>query len=372
VRIFKSEDLPAPAYSTMPTRLMFLPDKTLLLSVAAPEARKEAQQLNGTVGKIMRINRDGTIPADNPFKATAGAIPAIWAHGFRALLGLSIDHEGTIWEVEAGARGGDELNVVKPGKNYGWGEISWSFNYKNNGSETPNQSRAGVEDPVLLWTPSVSPSGIVRYEGNSFPDWSGDLFVSQLTSKVLERIRLDDQHRVVERQILLRDFGERIRDVKVGPDGLIYVLTDSPEGRLLRFRPGVPSAAESKHVAKKLKETFEPYGAPIALGNPVEGKRIFVEQCATCHKAGADVAGGDIGPDLKGVVGRRMGSLAGYGYSSAMSLQGSLMGAWTAERLNVFLAGPDTFVSGTTMSIPPVLDEKQRGALIAYLKETGS
>jgi glucose/arabinose dehydrogenase/cytochrome c2 len=372
VRIFKSEDLPAPAYSTLPTRLMFLPDKTLLISVAAPEARKEAQQLNSTVGKIMRINRDGTIPADNPFKTTAGAIPSIWAYGFRALLGLSIDSQGTIWEVEAGARGGDELNVVKPGKNYGWGEISWSFNYKNNGSETPNQSRAGVEDPTLIWTPSVSPSGIVRYEGKNFPDWSGDLFVAQLTSKVLERVRLDDQRRVVERQVLLRDFGERIRDVKVGPDGFIYVLTDSPEGRLLRLRPGTPTAAENGRVAKKLKETFEPYGAPIALGDPAEGKRVFEEHCATCHTAGADAPGGDLGPDLKGVVGRKMGSVAGYSYSSSMTLQGSLMGAWTTERLNVFLMSPDSYIAGTTMSIPPISDEKQRGALIAYLKQTGS
>jgi glucose/arabinose dehydrogenase/cytochrome c2 len=372
VRIFRSEDWDADAHSTLETRLHFLPDKTLLISVGSPEERKEAQQLDNTFGKILRINRDGSIPADNPFKGQAGALPAIWSYGFRVVLGLAQDRQGTIWEVEAGARGGDELNILKPGLNYGWGEASWSFNYRNEGAETPTQTKIGVENPVVIWTPSTTPSGIVRYEGSHFPGWSGDLFVSELSGKALERIRLDEKQRILERQFLLRDFEERMRDVKVGPDGFIYILTDSPEGRLLRLKPGKPSPSESRNVAKKVSNSFEPWGAPIALGDPAEGKRIFAEQCTMCHSVGTDVSGGDVGPDLKTVFGRQMGSVPGYGYSPGMALKGSLMGEWTAERLNVFLLAPDGFVPNTTMSIPPVSDEKQRGALIAYLKAAGS
>lgn len=371
-RIFHSKDELIGSASGA-ARMTFLSDKTLLVGIPENDSYKaRAQQLNSDIGKIVRINRDGSIPSDNPFPKTSRVLPEIYSFGHRVPLGLYQDHEtGEILEVESGPEGGDEFNILKAGRNYGWAKASWGFDYTS-GLAAPTQTAPGIEDPILVWTPSVTPSGLIRYRGSAYRLWDGDYFVGHLTTKELERVRVRAD-RVLLQENMLVDLEERIRDVKVGPDGLIYILTDHQAARLLRLRPGRPSADQLSRVAHKLAEPVDLEGnipAPnIEPADPVKGKQAFLEHCSACHRVGNVVAGGGIGPDLAGVFGRNAGTRSGYTYSAAMMNSPQV---WNARTLSFLIADPGRYVPGTKMAAPPVTEFEVRRNIIGFLKQNSS
>ncbi|MEW6704757.1 MAG: PQQ-dependent sugar dehydrogenase [Pseudomonadota bacterium] len=219
------------------SRLVFGKDGTLFVTLGDRYAHREkAQDLSTTIGKIVRIRRDGSIPPDNPFVGQAGARPEIWSYGHRNVQGAALDPAtGQLWTAEHGARGGDEINRPQAGRNHGWPVITYGVDYSGarigSGTEAP-----GMEQPVHYFDPSIAPSGLVFYTGDAFPQWKGHLLVGSLKFTHLARLALRDG-RVVSEQRYLQDRGERIRDVVQGPEGYVYLLTDSPEGKLLRLRP---------------------------------------------------------------------------------------------------------------------------------------
>jgi len=199
-------------------------------------ARDRAQDLGNHYGKVVRIRPDGSVPPDNPFVNKAGARPEIWSYGHRNLQAAAINPAtGKLWTVEHGARGGDEVNIPQAGKNYGWPVITYGRDYSflKIGEGT---AKAGMEQPIYYWDPSIAPSGMAFYTGDLFPQWKGNLFVGALAGQALHRLVLDGEN-IVGEERLLGDLGERIRDVRSGPDGAIWLLTDSPEGRVLRVVP---------------------------------------------------------------------------------------------------------------------------------------
>jgi len=192
------------------------------------------QRLDKGQGKIFRINRDGSIPADNPLIAREGALPAIWSYGHRNVQGAALHPvTGALWQTEHGARGGDELNIPLPGRNYGWPVISLGINYNGQPIGAGEKTAPGMEQPIHSWTPSIAPSGLAFYTADRFPEWKGSLFVGALAYQRIVRLSLDGD-RVVGEEPLLVGFGERIRDVREGPDGFLYLLTDDAKGKLLR------------------------------------------------------------------------------------------------------------------------------------------
>lgn len=219
------------------SRLVFGRDGTLFITQGERYThRAEAQDLSTDYGKIVRINPNGSIPLDNPFVRDAKARPEIWSYGHRNVQGAAINPAtGQLWTHEHGAKGGDEINRPEAGKNYGWPIITWGVDYDGSkigeGTEKP-----GLEQPLHYWTPSIAPSGMAFYTGNAFPQWRGNLLVGSLKFGFLDRIELDGE-RVIAEHRLLTELRERIRDVRQGPDGFIYVLTDSPAGQLLRLEP---------------------------------------------------------------------------------------------------------------------------------------
>ena len=196
--------------------------------------QNEAQELARPNGKIHRLHDDGRVPADNPFFHTAGAFGSIWTYGNRNPQGLDFDpRTGLLWETEHGPRGGDELNVIRPGRNYGWPVITYGMNY--DGSPiTGKTAQEGMEQPVLHWTPSIAVCGIDFYEGTLFPRWTGNLLVTALAQQELRRVVIDGE-RVVEQEVLLKDLG-RLRDVASAPDGSIWVAVNDP-GLIVRLVP---------------------------------------------------------------------------------------------------------------------------------------
>ncbi|HSI40557.1 MAG TPA: PQQ-dependent sugar dehydrogenase [Xanthobacteraceae bacterium] len=221
------------------SRLVFGRDGTLFVTLGDRySARDQAQNLSNHIGKIVRLMPDGTPPPDNPFRATPGARPDIWSYGHRNVQGATLDPAtGRLWTAEHGARGGDELNHPEAGKNYGWPVITYGRDYSGR-SIGEGTAKSGLEQPVVYWDPSIAPSGLVLYTGTLFPAWKGDLFVGALAGNQLRRLRLDGD-KVAEQEPLLAGLGERIRDVRQGPDGALWLLTDDPEnGRLLRVQPG--------------------------------------------------------------------------------------------------------------------------------------
>jgi glucose/arabinose dehydrogenase len=199
--------------------------------------RDQAQNLGNHLGKMIRVKDDGTVPDDNPFKGKADARPEVFSYGHRNTQGLAL-RPGTsqIWQHEHGPRGGDELNLLKAGANYGWPKITYGVDYS--GAIISDKKEApGMEQPVVQWTPSIAPSGMAFYEGDKIAAWKGDLFVGALGLTHLRRIKLSGD-RVAEQEVLLEDMGERIRDVRSGPDGFLYLVTDHPRnGRVLRLEP---------------------------------------------------------------------------------------------------------------------------------------
>ena len=217
------------------SRLVFDDDGYLFVTVGERGRMQNAQDLSTHAGKVLRIHDDGRVPADNPFVGRNDALPEIWAYGIRSPQGLVQGADGRLWESEHGPRGGDEINVIRAGFNYGWPVITYGINY--NGSPiTDITERVGMEQPLHYWVPSIATSGIAFYTGDRFPQWRGDVFVGGLAGQQLARVRLDGR-RVVESEALLEDFGRRIRDVRNGPDGFLYVLTDESEGALVRLEP---------------------------------------------------------------------------------------------------------------------------------------
>jgi aldose sugar dehydrogenase len=220
------------------SRLVFAPDGTLFVTLGErSDYREHAQKMDGLLGKVVRINADGSVPKDNPFVDREGTRPEIYSYGHRNPQSAAINPEtGKLWIVEHGARGGDEINIPEPGKNYGWPVISYGVNY--DGSKIgEGTAKAGLEQPAKYWDPSFAPSGMAFYTGDLFPQWKGDLFIGALKSEELVRVDLAGG-KPGEDERLLSDLGERIRDVRQGPDGALYVLTDSSDGKLLRLSPG--------------------------------------------------------------------------------------------------------------------------------------
>jgi glucose/arabinose dehydrogenase len=197
---------------------------------------KEAQNLGNHIGKIVRIAPDGTVPKDNPFVGKPGARPEIWSYGHRNGQGAALHPQtGKLWMHEHGPRGGDELNIPQAGKNYGWPVIGFGIDYSgariHEGTHKP-----GMEQPIRQWTPVIAPSGMAFYTGDLFPAWKGNLFIGGLATQILVRLELDGE-KVVREERILRELGERIRDVRQGPDGALYLATDNSAGRILRVVP---------------------------------------------------------------------------------------------------------------------------------------
>jgi aldose sugar dehydrogenase len=219
-------------------RLVFAPDGTLFVTLGERsilEGRVQARDLRSDFGKIVRIDPDGSIPKDNPFIGRDGARPEIWTLGHRNILAAALDGNGRLWVTEMGPQGGDELNLIEKGKDYGWPTIGYGEEYGGAPIHAATQG-PGMEQPVYYWDPVISPSGMVLYSGDLFPEWRGNVFVGGLSSRALVRLVVEDD-RVVGEERLLTDLGERIREVVQGPDGALYLLTDASNGRLLKLTP---------------------------------------------------------------------------------------------------------------------------------------
>jgi glucose/arabinose dehydrogenase len=225
-------------------RAIQAPDGTLYVTSTVPAGLginsvdwPQPQQLDSNMGKVMRINTDGSIPKDNPFVGRTGAHPEIYALGVRDPQGVAIHpRTGKLWTSEHGPRGGDEINAVEKGKNYGFPIIGYGREYTGKPINGDKTSEAGMEQPVYFWTPDIAPGGIGFYTGKLFPAWQGDLFVSALAGKYLVRLVLKDE-RVIAEQRLLAELNARIRGVNEGPDGALYVMTDGNAGKIVRLVP---------------------------------------------------------------------------------------------------------------------------------------
>ena len=217
-------------------RLLFLPDGTLLITSGdAFNQREKAQSLDNHFGKILRINDDGSIPDDNPFISVSGALPEIWSYGHRNLQGLAINSDGSvIYENEHGPKGGDELNIIKPGKNYGWPAITYGIDYSG-ALISPFKEKEGMEQPIKYWIPSIAPSGMTYYDGDLFPQWKSSLFISALVPGDVRRVSIDNEDKVTE-EVLFNSMG-RIRNIVKAPDGTLLIATDGSNGKLVRVVP---------------------------------------------------------------------------------------------------------------------------------------
>jgi glucose/arabinose dehydrogenase len=231
-------------------RIAIAPDGTLFMPVGDRSDSPPwnvAQQLDNDLGKIIHITADGAPAPDNPFLGKSGVLPEIWAYGTRSQEGLAFDPKtGLLWETEHGPRGGDELNIIAKGKNYGWPVITHGIDYPGSAIGEGITHKEGMEEPIYYWDPVIAPSGLAFYTGTLFPQWEGSIFVGGLAGKVLDRLTLRN-NKVVAEEPLLTELNSRIRDVRVGPDGAVYVLTDSgasavspttpPTSKLLKLTP---------------------------------------------------------------------------------------------------------------------------------------
>jgi glucose/arabinose dehydrogenase len=217
------------------------PDGLLFMTLGERYTHKEdAQRLDNHLGKIIRIHKDGRVPADNPFVARPGALPAIWSYGHRNPQGATLAPDGTLWTHEHGPQGGDEINLIEPGRNYGWPVITYGENYGGGKIGEGLTAKEGMAQPLHYWVPSIAPSGMAFLSSERYGRaWVGNLFIGSLKFGYLDRIELSEpfKGRVLREHKLLADLGERIRDVRQGPDGWLYVLTDNARGRLIRLRP---------------------------------------------------------------------------------------------------------------------------------------
>ncbi|HRQ66721.1 MAG TPA: PQQ-dependent sugar dehydrogenase [Xanthomonadaceae bacterium] len=222
------------------SRLAFMPDGTLLMSIGDRGVDPpRAQDLGDHAGSLLRLNDDGSVPADNPFVGRDDVLPEIYSYGHRNIQGLIVHPEtGAIWATEHGPRGGDELNLVKPGQNYGWPVVSRGRNYRTEDTyfEDTQRSKEGMVDPVIDWTPSLAASGLAYVDGERFPRWKGNLLAGGLRAEQVRRVVFDGDE-VVHEEELIRGMVGRVRDVRIGPGGDIYVLTDQRDGGVYRIEP---------------------------------------------------------------------------------------------------------------------------------------
>ncbi|MDO3387845.1 PQQ-dependent sugar dehydrogenase [Gilvimarinus sp. SDUM040013] len=220
------------------SRIVFKGDGTLFLTLGDRYSRMDdAQTLDNHHGKVIRINTDGSVPADNPFLQTEGALPEIWSYGHRNMQGGTIHPEtGEFWSGEHGAQGGDEINIDRAGVNYGWPVITYGENY-GGGKIGEGFKKAGMEAPIYYWLPSLATAGLTFYSGDKFPDWQGDLFVASLRAETLSRLDIENGRVLHEERMLSDELGERIRHVTQGPDGYLYLLTDQGDGKIIRLTP---------------------------------------------------------------------------------------------------------------------------------------
>jgi len=227
------------------SRIVWLPDNTMLVAIGdggnpptqldGDLIRKQAQNLNSHLGKVVRLNDDGSIPKDNPFASSDNADAAIWSYGHRNIQGITFDSAtNRLWSTEHGSRGGDELNLVEAGKNYGWPVVTHSKEYTG-GEISSKRSQPGMIDPKVVWTPAIAPSGLAFYSGKRFGAWEGDLFAGGLISRDVRRIDLDANSNVVREESI--PIGRRVRDVRQSPDGRLFILTDEQNGQLISIEP---------------------------------------------------------------------------------------------------------------------------------------
>ena len=221
------------------SRLVFAPDGMLFVTLGERSdkpMRPQAQKLDSHMGKILRIAPDGSAPRDNPFVGQAGALAEIWSVGHRNVQSATLDPQGRLWEVEHGPRGGDELNRVERGKNYGWPLVAYGIEYSGAPIDGAVTAREGYEQPVYYWDPVIAPSGMQFYTGDAFSAWRGSVFIGGMRATGLVRLTLKDD-RVTGEEHLLTDRGQRVRDVREGPDGALYVVTDAASGELWKITP---------------------------------------------------------------------------------------------------------------------------------------
>ncbi|QYJ08391.1 PQQ-dependent sugar dehydrogenase [Qipengyuania flava] len=220
-------------------RFVFLPDGTLLMPVGdAFHFREEAQELDNHFGKIVRLNDDGSVPADNPFVDQDGALPEIWSYGHRNPQGIILTEDGRVLENEHGPAGGDEINHITRGANYGWPTVTYALDYSG-GRVSPFEALEGTEQSLVHFTPSIAPSGFAQYAGEAFPDWQGDLFLSALALRHVRHVDMNADGSLGEQRELFGELDVRFRDVRTGPDGYLYLLTEEPDltSRILRVVP---------------------------------------------------------------------------------------------------------------------------------------
>ena len=218
-------------------RIAFRTDGTLFLTLGDQNNRRErAQDLGSAVGKIVRLNQDGSVPSDNPFRSRSDALPEIWSYGHRNVQSAAIEPgSGRLWTAEHGARNGDEINRPEAGRNYGWPSVSYGTEYS--GVRFPGNARDGIEPPIFYWNDeTIAPSGAAFVSGTRFPNWRGDMLVGGLRSRIVMRLNIRDG-RVVASEKMLGSLNERIRDVREAPDGSIWLVTDAEAGRILRVTP---------------------------------------------------------------------------------------------------------------------------------------
>ena len=219
-------------------------DKTLFITSSIPSGVgiesvdwPQPQRLDSLMGKVLRIDPDGTVPPNNPFVGKAGARPQIYAYGLRDYQGIALHPAtGQLWTSEHGPKGGDEINAIESGKNYGFPVVGYGREYSGTPINADRTYQQGMEQPVYFWTPDIAPSGMTFYAGRLFPEWRGNLFVAALAGKHVVRLVLRDT-RVIAEERLLTDMNSRIRDVREGPDGALYVMTDGMGGEILRLVP---------------------------------------------------------------------------------------------------------------------------------------
>ena len=218
------------------SRLVFARDGRLFITLGDRFIRRDdAQALGNHLGKVVRIEADGRVPKDNPYASRAGVLPEIWSLGHRNIQGAALHPvTGELWTHEHGPQGGDEVNVAEAGRNYGWPVITYGAEYGSGAKIGEGAAKAGMEQPLVYWVPSIAPSGMAFLTSDRYPGWKGDLFVGALRAQVLVRLRFDGRKPVAQER-LLPDLHERIRDVRQGPDGWLYLLTDASDGQVIRL-----------------------------------------------------------------------------------------------------------------------------------------
>lgn len=218
-------------------RIVFDKAGMLYLTLGDRGDKDRAQKLDDHAGSVIRLHDDGRVPADNPFVNRAGALPEKWTLGNRNMQGAALHPQtGELWTHEHGPQGGDEVNVMRPGLNYGWPVITYGVNYGLGTRIGEGQAKPGMVQPIYKWVPSIAPSGMAFVSGSQFPQWQGDLLVGALRGQLLVRLVLDGE-KVLREERLLQGRAGRIRDVRMGPDGLVYLLSDGPDGALMRLEP---------------------------------------------------------------------------------------------------------------------------------------